>query len=59
VLLNVLCTCAMPRLTLRRAFFFLDFAMSFQQLAVSGRRSSDRGCLNEGAVTRSRQPLFG
>src|SRR5262245_31421245 len=29
VLLNVLCTCAMPRLTLRRAFFFLLLAMCF------------------------------
>src|SRR5215207_1316000 len=28
VLLNVLCTWAMPRLTLRRAFFFFDLAIT-------------------------------
>ena len=35
VLLNVLCTCAMPRLTLRRAFFFLLFAIGSVSASVS------------------------
>ena len=41
VLLNVLCTWAMPRLTLRRAFFFLLLAM-VRRSQESGVRSQAR-----------------
>src|SRR5215218_8327917 len=39
VLLNVLCTWAIPRLTLRRAFFFFDFAMVGRCWCAGYRRS--------------------